>query len=638
MAVHALLRFDLVGGSKPRGPRLGPAVAACALSMGLAPAVQAQAAADQADNRAVNDFFRVMSSRITERAGTETVAVDDGRASVGYYRVRISTSSSQPPSEQKKGCKAAIKTIGNDALFDAIFARRYDMGLAVSLPLTLSTPGTGETSEARAEVNLFRLTQSAGKRCAFSLSYFEKAGDYAGPWIPIDHQATAIPQEAVIKFKPWVSRENNKARVDAFWTGLGGFVNLIGGPIAGIGTQLFGGGKDDYEIKGQANASIFSFTNDIKSADPPEATKRVIVNPTAGTSFTPNAYAFRWDLSGNDGEPFTYKLEYTIDVQYWASRLFPRDTQKKFPDLSSYDAGKFGQLLGRHDVPGGKAWNAISQSIVTLSKQDTPDKFQIACEPAFADLAAMGFSREDQVLIVYGTAMSRGFTPTQFGNIDCLSGPAHRLEVQEKLAKFNITRPVVDTPSSLPKSKSDDWYDVLAASVTAFAAPGVVDKPSSRFRRLLDAEVRIGGDTKLVTNASGAPVLGAGPTPFTLKRADLLKALTEAKPMVAGCYSPRKSAAGSPISFAFPEFSGLAPSPDRSVAHLAEVDGKVFLVVLGIAGLNRDGIPVIDQVWFGDGLKPTDEEFRGVVADMLKSTDSTCVTRPSFKAFLEGIK
>ena len=60
--------------------------------------------------------------------------------------------------------------------------------------------------------------------------------------------------------------------------------------------------------------------------------------------------------------------------------------------------------------------------------------------------------------------------------------------------------------------------------------------------------------------------------------------------------------------------------------------------MLGIAGLNRDGIPVIDQVWFGDGLKPTDEEFRGVVADMLKSTDSTCVTRPSFKAFLEGIK
>jgi len=287
-------------------------------------------------------------------------------------------------------------------------------------------------------------------------------------------------------------------------------------------------------------------------------------------------------------------------------------------------------------VPGGKAWNAISQAIVTLSKQDTPEKFQIACEPAFADLASMGFSREDQVLIVYGTAVSEGFTTNQLGKIDCLSGSTHAAEIQEKLAKFNITRPVVDTPPTLPKSKSDHWYDVLGASVTALSAPAVVDRPGSKFRRFLDTDVRIGGDTRLIVNAAGTPVLGTTPTPFALKRADLLKALSAAKPMVAGCYSPRRSATGNPVEFAFPELSGLAPSPDRSVALLAEVDSKVFLVVLGLAGVNGDGDPVIDQIWFGDSVKSTDTEFSGVFADMLKSTDSSCVTRPSFKALLEG--
>ena len=177
----------------------------------------------------------------------------------------------------------------------------------------------------------------------------------------------------------------------------------------------------------------------------------------------------------------------------------------------------------------------------------------------------------------------------------------------------------------------------MDASGGAFRAPGVVEKTGSRFRKLLDSDVRIGGDSKLIVSGAGSPVFGDAPVPFVLKRAEFLKALSSAKPMVAGCYSPRKSASGTPLIFSFPELSGLAPSPDRSLAHLAEIDGKVFLVVLGIAGLNRDGDAVIDQIWFGDSLRPTDQEFRDVVTDMLKSTDSSCVSRPSFKAFLEGL-
>lgn len=607
------------------------------LIVGACPAL-AQTVADQADNAAVNDFFRAMNSNIKEGAGTETVTVSNGRANVGYFRVRVSSASSNSSSEQRKGCKAAIRSLGNAALLDAVFARRYDMGLAISLPLTLTVPGESAPSNTRAEVNLFRLTQTSGKRCGFSLSYFEKEGDYTGPWIPIDHQAMAVPQVAVVRFKPWVSRENNKARVDAFWAGLGGFVNLIGGPVTELGSNLFGGGKDDYEIKGQANASLFSFTSDIKSADPPESTKRIVVNPTDGTSFTPKAYSFKWSLAGiEDGEAFAYKLDYTVEVQYWASRLFSRDTQKHFPDLGTYDAAKFRLLLGRNDVPGGKAWNAISQAIVTLSKQDTPEKFQIACDPAFADLATMGFSREDQALIVYGTAAGKGFTPKQLSSIECLFGP-NRAEIEEKLAKFNIKPPVADTVILRPKMKSEQWYDVLHASSRAFSAPGNINGQSAMFRRYIDAKIKVGGDTELIINAAGVPVFGASQTPFDMDKADFLRALGSAKIMSAGCYSPRKAAAGTPIDFPFPELSGMDVSTDRQLAHLAEIDGKVFFVVLGVAGVDLDGTPVIDQIWFGDSLQATDLESRAVVADMLKNTDSACVTRPSFNAFLNAIK
>lgn len=638
MAAHASLRFGTAGGAAPTGLRSALIVSVSALAFAGACPAFAQTAADQADNAAVNDFFRAMSGNIKEGTGTETVTVANGRANVGYYRVRVSRAEPPSSSEQKKGCKAAIRSLGNAGLMDIVFARRYDMGLAVSLPLTLTAPGASATPDARAEVNLFRLSQTSGKRCGFSLSYFEKEGDYTGPWIPIDHQAMAVPQEAVVKFKPWVSRENNKARVDAFWTGLGGFVNLIGGPVTEIGSKLFGGGKDDYEIKGQANASLFSFTNDIKSADPPESTKRIVVNPTDGTRFTPKAYSFKWNLAGSeDGEAFSYKLDYAVDVQYWASRLFPRETQKQFPDLGAYDAAKFAQLLGRHDVPGGKAWNAISQAIVTLSKQDTPDKFQIACEPAFADLAAMGFSREDQVLIVYGTAAGKGFTPKQLSSIECLFG-SNRAEIEEKLAKFNIKPPVADAVIVRPKMKSEQWYDVLLASSRAFSAPGNINGQSAMFRRYVDGKIKVGGDTKLIVNAAGAAVFGPSPTPFDMDKADFLRALGSAKIMTAGCYSPRKSTAGIPIDFPFPELSGMDVSTDRQLAHLTEINGKVFVVVLGVAGVDRDGTPVIDQIWFGDRLQPTDGDSRAVVADMLKNTDSACVTRPSFKAFLEGIQ
>ena len=614
--------------------------AICALAPLSVPTAIAQTAPDPEDDRAVVEFFRAMNGRISEGASAETVAVSNGRARVGYYRVRITALPDQPPSQQTKGCKAAIKSspLGENQLLDVIFRRRYDMGLAVSLPLTLKASNASGAPDSRAEVNLFRLTQTDGKRCGFSLSYFEKEGDYAGPWIPIDHQATALPQEAVIKFRPWASREGNKARVDAFFKGLGSFVNLIGGPVTTIGTALFGSGKDEYEIKGQANASIFSFTNDIKSADPPQATKRIVVNPTSGTSFTPKSYAFDWDLSGNDGEPFTYKLHYTIDIQYWASRLFARESHREFPNLKDYKASDFRQLLGRHDVPGGLAWNAISQPIATLSEQDTPDKFQIACKPAFAELASLGFSREDQVLIVYGTAAAKDFTPTQLGSIDCLFGPANATEVLEKLAKFQISRPVPEEQTVYTKSKSDDWYRALLANVTALSAPSVVGAPNSNFRKFLAPKVRIGGDTKLIVTAAGVPVLGNAPVPFMMDSGDLLKALAMAKPMTAGCYSPRKSSGGTPLEFPFPELSGMPASGDRQLTYLAEVDDKVFMVVIGIAGLNKDLDPVIDQMWFGSSVRTSDTDFHNVGADMLKSTDSSCVTRPSFKAFLEGVK
>lgn len=617
-------------------------VSVCAVALSISQAALAQTAADQDDNRAANDFFRAMSGRIVPGSPSASVSVKGGRAEVGYYRIRINALPAQPPSEQTKGCKAAIASLnlpGDGQLLDVIFNRRYDLGLSVSLPMELKAPGAAGAPEKRAEVNLFRLTQSGGKRCAFSLSYFERQGDYTGPWIPIDHQATALPQEAVIKFRPWVSREGNKARVDAFWTGLGGFVNLIGGPLPGIGAKLFGGGKDDYEIKGQANASIFSFTQDIKSSEPPEATRPMVVNPTGGTTFTPKSLQFNWDLPAQGGgEPFTYKMSFTIDVQYWASRLFPKDENPKFPDLSTYSASDFTKLLGLHDVPGGIAWNAIGPGVATLTDQGTPDKFQIACRPAFAELASLGFSREDQVLIVYGTAVSKGFTSTQLRSINCLFGAASATEVTEKIGKFHIAAPVVEDAVTYPASKPDDWYKALLVSVTAFNAPSVIDMPGSNFRKYLAAQIRVGGDTKLITSASATPVLADAATPYSISKADLLKALARARPMVAGCYAPRKSAAASPITFSFPDLSGLAPSSDRSLAYLAESDGKVFMVVLGVAGLNKDLDPVIDQIWFGDTIQPSDTAFRSVVADMLSSTDSSCVTRPSFKAFLDGSK
>ena len=581
-----------------------------------------------------------MNTRISEGSSVETVAVSNGRANIGYYRVRITTLQDQPPSDQTKGCKAAIKnsSLGENQLLDVIFKRKYDMGLAVSLPLTLKASNAAGAPDNRAEVNLFRLTQTDGKRCGFSLSYFENVGDYAGPWIPIDHQATALPQEAVIKFRPWASRASNKARVDAFFKGLGSFVNLIGGPVTTIGNSLFGGGKDEYEIKGQANASIFSFTNDIKSADPPQATKRIVVNPTSGVSFTPKSYNFDWDLSGNDGEPFNYKLHYTIDIQYWASRLFARENFREFPDLKAYTADDFRKLLGRHDVPGGIAWNAISQPIVTLTEQNTPDKFQIACKPAFAELAALGFSREDQILVVYGTAVGKDFTPTQLSAIDCLFGPANAPEVLEKLAKFKIARPVPEATETYTKSKADDWYRALLANVTALNAPSVVSAPTSNFRKFLAAKVRIGGDTRFIVNATGVPVLSDASVPIVMERDKFLAAVAGAKPMTAGCYSPRKSASDTSLEFPFPELSGLAPSADRQLAYLAEVNDKVFMVVIGIGGLNKDFDPVIDQIWFGSTLRRSDGDYHNVVADMLKSTDSSCVARPSFKTFLEGVK
>ena len=640
MTNDAIPYFDSAKKSRYGHRHLLSAVGMCAIAMSSVPVASAQTTADQEDNRAVNDFFRVMTNRISEGSSAETVPVVNGRASVGYYRVHVTAALSPPPTAQTKGCKAAIGTVGNNALLDVIFARRYDMGLAVSLPLALMVAGTTDAPESRAEVNLFRLTQTGGKRCGFSLSYFEKEGDYAGPWIPIDHRATALPQEAVIKFRPWVSRENNQARVSAFWDGLGGFVNLIGGPLPALGVALFGGGKDKYEIKGQANASIFNFTQDIKSTDAPQATRRIVVNPTSGSSFTPKAYSFNWALSGNDGEPFSYKLGYTIDIQYWASRLFPRDSDKQFPNLSKYDYQEFGRLLGDHVAPGGLAWNAIGPAVATLSEpsQDTPEKFDIACKPAFAELATLGFSREDQVLIVYGTAVAKRFTETQRRAIHCLFDTANAAEVTDKLAKFQIPAPVNANPTILPKTEPKNWYDALAASVTAFNAPSVIGAPASNFRRYLDTQVRIGGDTRSIVNSAGSPVFGDGATPYSLSSADFLKAFATARPMTAGCYSPRKSSAGTPIDFAFPEGSGMAPSADRSLAFLAEHDGKVFMVAIGIAGLSADHNPVIDQIWFGSALDPSDDGFHRVVTDMQMSTDSSCETRPSFKAFLAGLK
>lgn len=589
------------------------------------------------DSKAAIDFFRVVNGHISESPGEETVAVADGRASVGYYRVRIRASGGQPSAEQTKGCKVALEGVRDSAFLDAVFARRYDMGLAVSLPMSLQAGSNGDAPESRAEVNLFRLTQTGGKRCGFSLSYFEKEGDYQGPWIPIDHQSAAMPQEAVIRFRPWVSRENNKQRVDAFWTGLGSFVNLLG-PVASIGSSLFTGGKDRYEIKGQAGASIFSFTNDIKSENPPEATRRIVVNPTMGSNFTPKRFTFNWDLSGNGGEPFSFKLDYAIDVQYWSSRLFARDANPKFPDLGKYDANKFEDLLGQSSMPGGKAWRELTEPIATLSEQNAPDRFQIACKPAFAELKRLGFSREDQILIVYGQAVAKGFTPTQIKSIDCLFGAGAAVEVRQKLAKFGIA--IADAPGRMPLATTtpDDWYKVLLASSTAFQAPSVIDGTSSDFRKHLAAEIRIGGDTSLIANSASVPVLGDHPTPYALPSADFLKQFGGAKAMIAGCYAPRRSKAGTALDFDFPDLSGLPPSEDRSLAFLAEAGDKVFLVVIGLEGKDRDSYPIIDQIWFGTGLDPADEAFHAVIADMQNNTESTCLKRPSFKAFLEGMK
>ena len=574
---------------------------------------------------AATDFFTAMNNRIVARDSATTIPLSQapqnaGAVEAGYYRLVMARVGSPLAQVPVKGCREALRGFTDQRAFDAIFNRRYDVGLSVKLPLELRTDSTDPNSTA--EINVFRLTQVGGKRCTVELSYFDSQGDYRTPWAPIDQRQVALPQQAKLVFRPWASRENNKARVDAFWTGISQFVHLLG-PVGTISSALFGGGNDNYELRGQFQPSLLGFTNDISTADQiPTASRTLVITPAGTTgTFRPEAIDIRWNLQGGGEEPFQYDLHFTITPEYWASRFFPRASNLTFPNLAGKDRAYYQALVGQLSEMG-KPWRELTEPIANLSAQRNPESFQAACSPALTELGRLGFSREDTALLVYSLARA-ALTEQQTGSIACIVG------VTESLRRFSL-----ELQQTLPATQRADWNKVFDASLKSFITPGNAGA-ASNLTAYLAPQVMLSGNLALLTDGAGARVIPQD-GPASISRADLLTALARMRPAVAGCQSPRDSATQLPVKFGLPEFSGL-PSDDRAIAHLVRTaSGKVFIVAWGIGGVGADGLPVIQSLWVGDEIPQTDEAFRAVVTDMQNNTGS-CTTRPDFKAFLDGL-
>jgi len=205
----AINRLRLASGSTTSRARRAALCAGIFAIGGLAYAAPAAAQEYTGDNAAM-DFYRTLeaSNVLKQVAGANAITIKNRRVNASYYRLVVHMDK-EPGNTTKisKGCEVALKKFSNSKLQDVVFARRYDIGMAVSLPMELA-----DTPTSRAEVNLFRITREPKNPCRVELSYFETKGDYQTAWIPINQSFIADEQKAVIGFRPWgASRTTRRA-------------------------------------------------------------------------------------------------------------------------------------------------------------------------------------------------------------------------------------------------------------------------------------------------------------------------------------------------------------------------------------------------------------------------------------------
>lgn len=560
----------------------------------------APAAAQDVDPRAIA-FIRDITAQIAEGQSSQSIKAINGRVGAGYYRMIVRRTGDT--NFNANLCKAAVRQVSTGSILDFVFDRKYDLGMAVSLPLQLeeAAPKTSP-ADAKAELGLFRMTGN-GDKCTVEFSYFEKWGrNYEAPWVPIDPSPTSINRRTEVVFRPWYNRTGDQARLSAFWKGISAAA-LVAGPIADFGSVLFKGG-DPYAIKGQAQRGLLEFTTDVETPAGVQPSRAVTISPATvtGTSFQPKSLTFDWQLQDKKparGAPATRKLGFAVEVEYWASRFFDKNQAGDATKLASFDDIKnvmsgyttkdFSDLIDRPSDNLTVAWRDLSGPISNLHNQTTIESFEAACGPAISEMQRLGFSAPDQALFVYALARGgrREFSPPELAGIPCL----RRDDLTRGLAWFGF---------SVPESglTAQERVRAAQAGAEAFERPVQGGKAGAEnLSHFLDSQIHIAGAVDQLLDGNGQAIFGDKTIHFVLSRKDFLTALAKLKPGArSACYSPRFD---KPIDFDVPGISGL-PAEDSAIAFMLRlVDGRKLLLVMGLKGRNGDNYAAIDSLWVG---------------------------------------
>lgn len=609
-----------------------------AFKSALAVLVLACSSFASASNRP-EQFFREMAERIADGEQGEAIPMVENRVSAGYYRFVVSRTGGQNLNLIERDCEDALKDYQGNRLDRLIFDRKAEVGLSLRIPLArVWLPEDASTPIA--ELNLFRLKAGSGERCSINISYFDKTDrDFRTPLIPIDHSGQPSEQTISAVFAPWVNVSGNKARVDAFWTGIGAFVGLLGpvGPLLGLAGE--DDSADKYRVRGQVTDSFHGLVNDVETPEGLTLAKTFTIAPASGGSHSPRSAYFDWRLNPRSEE--SIRLRFDVSIEYRGSifsgaRTYPNWSERKPAD---YEALVLGSASPELDLPrtnSGLAprWTEIAPGIENLSRQTDLASFEAACIPALTDAIRLGLSWDDSYVLLF--AIAKGLTrltDRQVADSSCFGDP----RAKSAFARFGIE--LADpTPPALPPTSEEKMREALNASIRLFASPSTLGSTNvtQKFDRHLLETILVGGSLSKLVDQAGAPVLeiGQGAT-AAISRQDLISALSKLKPFRAGCTAPRVTSRDDVMAKLeqFPAFSGLPPAQDRIVAHLLlSSSGEVLAVLLGLSGVDADGYPQVGQLWIGETLDPDDETLGELLAEMGKNRD--CIERESFASFL----
>lgn len=557
---------------------------------------------------AASNFIREATRGLdTASEGQFETRVENGTVQAGYYRLVVRPGEENDTVSFADDCRGQLLRLGNSRIKDILFDRKYDLGLAISLPTRLSVGGADADAAERIDVGLFAFRRQSG-RCSLDRSALEQRPRIYTPWTAIDH-TVADGQIANVALRAWALRQDNPTNVGLLRSAFDALIGLLPGGAA-VSDLL--ANQTTQEMLRQANDRLSALPGPAAAEAPRDLQtfRAIAVAPTDASAgaYRPDSIRLIFPPAAQPdpavGEQAVTRLSYRVDVEYRGSMLF--DSPDFDDPRASDEASYFARLIEGTPPTADRNWLEQFPYLGRLHETRNLDSLQDFCATTIGQITEAGYSVEDAYLLVYATLRSWDhLDPYQIADVDCLSG----VSGATALARFGIVLP--ERRAQLPRTQPDHWPELSDTLAAALKSPRSAE--AAGLGRLLDEHIHLDGDWSAFT--------AADITSEPLSRDGLLDIWTTFEnARNSGCTAPRIVTEGDRAAFLFPDGADVPRPGDRAFAQLVRMlSGEVYLMVAGLRGVGSDGKAVIESLWMGRDFFPDDEQLPQIRDEMLRN-------------------